>query len=236
MSRTNKMTVLVGSFVVLTSGVLLGCGGGGAEASLIRTFFTAARYDDRVTLGNMAMVGFPPSERGIVRTFDVTMVSEEQVRPLRLRDLVRAVEEAEAADVEFRARKKMYQDENTEAIVRVLEAESDGEDVSSADEEIQDAWSQWRSEERQSATTVSAAQNELNEESQVAQASTFEPDNPIAVSDFEGEVFSKEVSIDASVEQDGSTEEQTINLTIQKVTLGSGDEMIDGRWIITGIN
>ena len=236
MSRTNKMTVLVGSFVVLTSGVLVGCGGGGAESSLIRTFFTAARYDDRVTLGNMAMVGFDPAEKGIVRTFDVTMVTEAPVRPLRLRDLVMAVEEAEASDVEFRARKKMYQDENTEAIVRVLEAEGDGEDVSSADEEVQEAWSQWRSEERESATAVSAAQNELNEESQVAQASVFDPDNPIVVSDYEGELFSKEVAVTATVELDDSSEEQMMNLTIQRVTLGSGDEMIDGRWIITSIN
>lgn len=236
MSRTNKMVVSIGALVILTSGFLVGCGGGGGESALIRTFFSAARYQDRVTLGNMAMVGFDPSDNGVVRTFDVETISEEQIRPLRLRDLVRAVQEAEAADLEFRARKKVYQDENTEAVVRVLEAESDGEDVSSADEEVQVAWNQWRSEERRSATAVSAAENELNEESQVAQASVFDPDNPIVASEYEGELFSKEVAITAMVEQEGSTEERTMTLTIQKVTLGSGDEMIDGRWIITGIS
>ena len=47
------------------------CSGTGAERTLIRSYFLAARLNDRVTLNNIAMVAFDPREDGTVRTFSI---------------------------------------------------------------------------------------------------------------------------------------------------------------------
>ena len=52
----------------------------------------------------------------------------------------------------------------------------------------------------------------------------------------EGELLTKQVTIDATVEMGDSSEERTMVVTLQKVALGSGDDMIEGRWIISNIS
>lgn len=222
--------------LVVGGGLLAACGGGGAELNIVRTFFQASRFNDRTTLGNMSMVVFDPEEDGIASRPSVESVTEERRRPLRIRELAAAFEETRAAEASFREEKKFYQDENFEAIARVIQAERGEEDVARRDQEVQAAWRTWRDDERDFARKVSASQNELDEEARIAQASTYDPANPLDVSQFEGELISKDVTVEAAVTKEGAEEDRTMVITLQKVELQGGENgLIDGRWIITSL-
>ena len=231
-STAGRMTLAL----VVGGGLLAACGGGGGEQSTIRSFFQASRFNDRTTLGNMSMVVFDPQEDGIVSGASVESVTEERRRPLRLRDLAAALEEIRAAETTFRAEKKTYQDENLEAIARVIAAEREEEDVARRDQEVQEAWRTWRDDERDFARKVSASQNALDEEARIAQASTYEQGNPLDVAQFEGELVSKDVTVAATVTKDEVAADRTMIITLEKVELQGGEDgLIDGRWIITAL-
>ncbi len=223
--------------LVVGGGLLAACGGGGPELGIVRSFFQASRFNDRTTLGNMSMVTFDPQEDGIASSPSIESVTEERRRALRLHELGTALEDIRSSELTFQGEKKTYQDENFEAIARVIEAERDEEkEVDSDDQEIQDAWRTWRDDERDFARKVSAAQTDLDEEARIAGASTYDPSNPIDVSQFEGELISKDVTIEVTVTKDEVEEERTMVLTLQKVELDGGEDgLIDGRWIITAL-
>jgi hypothetical protein len=223
--------------LVLALGAMTGCGGGGgAERDLIRNFFTASRVNDRATLGNIAMVSFNPQEEGTVSNVSVESVGEERRRPLRMRELAAAVQEAQQAQQEFAAEMKMYQDENLDAIARVIEAERASESVADGDQEVQEAWTKWRDGSQENSRVVSEAESALGSESAVAQLSAFNPNNPIAVQGLDGELLTKDVTISATVEKDGSSEDRTMVVTLEKVELNGPDGPIEGRWVISNIS
>lgn len=233
MSR--KMTSLLVTLVLVLGGVLAGCGGGGEEQALISSFFRASRFNDRPTLSGISMVAFSPQEDGTVGSFDVENVAEEQRRPLRMRELSEALQEVRRAQQEFADEMKMYQDENSEAVIRVLEAERAAEDVGRRDRDVQEEWTRYRDESQGHSRAVSDAENELGEESAVPEVSAYDPNNPIAVRGLEGELVTKEVTISAEVDRDESSENRTMVITLQMVELDGPDGPIQGRWIITDI-
>ena len=223
--------------VCVLVGLVAGCAGA-QEQAIIRNYFNASRYNDTATIGNIAMVRFDPQVDGIVRTPTVESVEEEQRRPLRVRELAQAVSDARAAEEEFTTRKVEYQDEHVDAIGRVLEAESEGRDIASRDLEVQEAWTAWREETRQHAKMVSDAQATLNEESAVAELSLFDPNNPIDLTQYDGELILKRVTIAATVETpDDQQVERTMVVTLETVQLTEGPDgmPLQGRWIITGL-
>ncbi|MDE2906497.1 MAG: hypothetical protein OXQ28_10480 [Acidobacteriota bacterium] len=229
------MTSLLVTLVLALGGVLAGCGGGGEEQALISSFFRASRFNDRPTLSGISMVAFSPQEDGTVGSFDVENVAEEQRRPLRMRELSEALQEVRRAQQEFADGMKMYQDENSEAVIRVLEAERADEDVGRRDRDVQEEWTRYRDESQQHSRAVSDAESELNAESSVPEVSAYDPNNPIAVRGLEGELVTKEVTISAEVDRDGSSENRTMVITLQMVELDGPDGLIEGRWIITDI-
>lgn len=216
-------------------GLVAGCAGG-QEQAIIRNYFIASRVNDTATLGNIAMVRFDPQVDGVVRNPNVESVAEEQRRSVSFIELDQAVTDARAAEEEFTTRKIVYQDENVDAIGRVLEAESEGRDVASRDLEVQEAWTAWREETRQHAKMVSDAQATLNEESAVAELSLFDPNNPIDLTQYDGELILKRVTIAATVETPDDQEvERTMVVTLETVQLTEGPDgmPLQGRWIIT---
>ncbi len=233
MSR--KMTSLLVTLVLALGGALAGCGGGGEEQGLINSFFRASRFNDRTTLGGISMVAFSPEEDGTVGSFDIENVAEEQRRPLRMGEQSAAVDEARRAQQEFADEMKMYQDENLDAIARVIEAERASEDVGRRDSDVQEEWTRYRDESQQHSRAVSEAENELGAESAIAEVSAYDPNNPISVRGLEGELLTKEVTISGAVEQGESSENRTMVITLQKVELNAPDGLIEGRWIITDI-
>ena len=234
MSGTMTLGLFVG--VLLASAGLTGCGGGGEEGALLNRFFTASRLGDRTTVGNIAMVAFDRDEDGSVSNINVTNVSEEQQRPLRMRELADELAQAQADEQDHSSRMKAYQDENLDAITRVIEAERAGDDVASGDQAVQAAWTTWRGEAQQRSRSVSDAQGAVSDESQIAEVSAFDPSNRIDVRQYDGELLTKQVTIDATVEMGDSSAERTMVVTLQKVVLGAGDDMIEGRWVISNIS
>ena len=238
MSRvTIKRSVFVIAALIAGGGLLTACGGGGEEDQLVRAFFQASRFNDRSTVGNMSMVFFPPDEEGIASGASIDSMAEEQRVPLRMQDLGVALESARETEEEFREEKKMYQDENEEAITRVIEAQRAEEDVARADEEIQEMWNNLVDEERSHAQNVSDATAELNRAVQIANASVFDPSNPIDVTAYDGDVITKDLTVSASIEKDGSSSDRTMTITIQMVEIqgGESDEVVPSRWIITSL-
>ncbi len=239
MSRvTVKRSLVIITALLAGGGFLTACGGGGEEAQLIRAFFQASRFNDRSTVGNMSMVFFPPEEEGIASSPSIDSMQEEQRVPLRMQELNEALVDAREAEEEFRAEKKMYQDENEEGIARIIEAQRAEEDVAGADEEIQGMWTSLVDEERSYARRVSDATAEVNAAVQIANASVFDPSNPINVTEYDGEIVTKDLTVTASVEMDGSSSDRTMMITIQKAEIrgGESDELVASRWIITSID
>lgn len=239
MSRvTVKRSLVIITALLAGGGFLTACGGGGEEAQLIRAFFQASRFNDRSTVGNMSMVFFPPEEEGIASSPSIDSMQEEQRVPLRMQELNEALVDAREAEEEFRAEKKMYQDENEEGIARIIEAQRAEEDVAGADEEIQEMWTSLVDEERSYARRVSDATAEVNAAVQIANASVFDPSNPINVTEYDGEIVTKDLTVTASVEMDGSSSDRTMMITIQKAEIrgGESDELVASRWIITSID
>ena len=234
-SRTTAL-VFVLFMAPLATLFVSACSGSGAEQTLIRAYFTAARTGDRTTLNNIAMVAFDPREDGTVSTFSIESVAEEQSRPLRLKELSVALITAQQAEDDFTAEKITYQDEQFDAINRVLLAERDGEDVARRDVEVQEAWTDWRTRTIEHAKMVSGARVELSNEENATSLSVFDPSTPVEVTEYDGELLTKDVSVTASVELDGTESERSMVITLQKAVLvGSDGTVIEGRWVVAQI-
>jgi hypothetical protein len=228
------LALLVAPLVLLVSA----CGGGGAEETLIRAYFQAARFDDRQSLANIAMYAWNTSELGAVSRPSVESVSEEQRRPLRMKDLSQVLADAQQADEEFTEEKIAYQDENMAAIQRVLDAEAEEEDVRRADREVQEAWTDWRDRTMEHTKMVSDARAELSAEQGEAELSMFDQTNPIDVTQYNGELVTKDVVVSARVERDGNETEETLTVTLQQAILTEVDDGMprEGRWVIRNIS
>jgi hypothetical protein len=68
----------------------------------------------------------------------------------------------------------------------------------------------------------------------IAELSVDDPQNPIDVRKYDGEMVSKGVTIRAPVRlPDGQIAQKTMNIILQRAIL-KGDREIVGRWIVTG--
>jgi hypothetical protein len=212
------------------------CGGGGEEQTLIQTYFRSAGLNDRDSLGNIAMYAWNTDERGRVTRPRVQNVAEEQIRPLRMLELTQALAEAREAEETFTQEKIAYQDENFDAINRVLEAEREGDDVGRRDSEVQGAWTDWRERTMEHSRTVAAALDELNAEQSEASLSMFDPNNPLDLTQYNGELVTKDVEVTARIELDENETEETLTVTLQRAILTGEDGMpMEGRWVIRNI-
>ena len=230
-----KTLVLASVVAAMSGGVLTGCGGGGEEQDIISSFFRASRVDDRGTMAGVSMVDFNAAVDGRVSGVSVESVGEEQRRPLQMLELAEALAAAQAAESEHQILMREYQDENIEAISRVIDAERAEEEVGRADTEVQEMWTTFRDESSALSGAVSEAEVALDAESVVPERSALDPQNPVDVRSYSGQLVTKEATVSADVELDGVSEERTLMVTLQKVELGEGEEMIDGRWMITAI-
>ena len=237
MARSRTTALVLALFVApLLSLFVAACGGAGEETALIRNYFTASRVNDRATLNNIAMVAFDPTEQGTISSFSVDSVAEEQSRPLRVRELNDALIEAQQAEDVFTEEKVAYQDENFDAINRVLAAERDGDTVAQRDQEVQEAWTDWRDRTMEQAKMVSDAQAELTREQNAASLSVFDPNNPLNLSDYDGELVTKDVAVAATVARGGSDSEQALTVTLlQAILTGADGTMIEGRWVVANV-
>jgi hypothetical protein len=226
---------------VLLTLALAGPGCGGApEHQLVDQFFRSSRLADTMTLGNIATVSFDPKKDGAVEGFSIVSVTPEQTRELKTVEFAAELTAAQAADGEFSKTMKEYQDANSDAIDRILKAEGQNKPLKGKDAEIQKEWTKWRDETKTYAAKVTEARKALNADRPVVEISTQDQRNPLIVTDYDGDLVSKDITIDAKVKQaDGTTVEKQLVVTIQRATLknvvGKDGKAADfvGRWVIT---
>jgi hypothetical protein len=220
--------------------VAAACGSSAKEEAQIRQFFRASGLRDSQTLANFAAVSFDPREEGVVQSFTITNVSEERKQPLELKALAKAHDEAKAAQDEFSKRKREYQTANEEAIDRVLKAERSNASLKGKDAEVQTAWTKWRTETQDYAKKVSEARTKLQAQRPVAELSVDNPRAPVDVTTVDGDMVSKDVTLNARVklpaDKGGQAVEKTLVLTMQRVIGKTPDgKDVTGRWVITRI-
>lgn len=209
-----------------------------AEENLARQFFRASGLRDNQTLANFATVSFDPKSEGQVTDFDVTAVSPERTEPLRVIELSKALTDAEATNKAFNEKKKVYQDENMEAIDRVLKAESAGRKLSGRDAQVQSEWTKWRDETSAEAKKVSAARAALADARPIAELSLM-PNagaSTPAVEELDGTMVTKDITVAATVRgPDGATSQKNFVLTAQRAVVKGASGERQGRWIVTAI-
>jgi hypothetical protein len=219
---------------VLAAATLIGCSST-PEQPILSQFFTASRLRDNTTLAGFAAVAFDPRTDGTVTTFTITNVTPEQRKPLALKALARAHDEARAQDAEFTKRKDVYQAENLDAIKRVIEARGTAKKLPPKDAEVQAAWSRYLEEGVAFSKKVGDAKRKLAAESVVVDMSINGGTTPIDVTKYDGELVSKQVSISAPVRlPNGATAQKNLIITMQRAIL-KGEKDLTGRWILTSI-
>jgi len=240
MLRPKSLRILIAPALILAIVAMIGCGGGGEEKTTLMKYFNASKMRDNLTLANIATVGFDPETQGQVQTFSVVSTAPEQSAPLELKKFQAELKAAQDADTEFSKKKKEYQDANSEAIDRILKAEAANKPLKGKDADIQKEWNKWREETKDYATKVTEARKALNADRPVVEISIQDPRNPVVVTDYEGEVTTKDVTIDAKVKgTDGATSQKQYVFTLKRATLngvvgkdGKAANLV-GRWVIT---
>jgi len=224
------------AFLALIPGILflvVACSGG-AEQAIITQFFNASRLRDNTSLDNIATVIFDPQTQGTVATVSIQNIGPEQRKPLPLKSLAQAQEDAKAEDAAFTKRKDEYQNANLDAIQRVIKAERGEGKISGKDVAIQSAWTKLREQSATMSRKVSDARRALRSETQLADLSVNGGGRAaIDVTKYDGEMASKDVTVTAPVRlPNGETVRKTLVLTLQRAIL-KGDKEITGRWIVT---
>jgi hypothetical protein len=229
-----RRTIVPASGFLSVTLLLAAACSGGPEQSIVSQFFSASRLRDNTSLDNIATVVFDPQTHGTVTTFSVQGMTPEQRKPLRLKSLAQAQNEAKAEDDAFSRRKDEYQSANLEAIQRVIKAERDQKKVSGRDAEVQAAWTKFREDSAAVSKKVSDVRRTLRSETQLVDLSVNAGGRTaIDVAKYDGEMVSKEVTVLAPVRMpDGQTVQKTLVLTLQRAIL-KGDKEITGRWIVT---
>ena len=226
------------AFLALTPGILLfvGACSGAAEQTIITQFFNASRLRDNASLDNIATVVFDPQTQGTVTSVTIQAIGPEQRKPLPLKSLAQAQEDAKAEDAAFTKRKDEYQSANRDAIQRVLKAERGQGKISGKDIAVQVAWTKLREQSSTMSRKVSDARRTLRSETQLADLSVTSGGRAaIDVTKYDGEMASKDVTVTAPVRlPSGETVKKTLVLTLQRAILRD-DKEITGRWIVTGV-
>jgi hypothetical protein len=237
MLRTLSVLLLQAPVISGLALLAVACGSSPPERQVINNFFRASRVRDNATLANLAAVSFDPRTEGTVQDFEIVSSTEEQRRPLQIKQLMQEEEKVKQEDAEFAKKKKVYQDANLEAIERVVKAERSRTPVARRDAEVQAAWAKWREEQAQYQKRLSDARAKLANERVLAVSSLTAPGRAdIDVSNMDVELLTKQVTVNAQVrEPSGTTTPKTLVFTLQKAVGKGPDGEQEGRWIITGI-
>jgi hypothetical protein len=233
-----KLTVYLLAPMFVTVAILVSaCGASHPEQQQLQQFFRASSLGDSQTLANFAAVSFDPKTEGQVSQFSIVSVSDPKVEPLKVKELTKALDDAQAADKEFSDRKKAYQDSHVDALKRVLGAEGTNKKVAGADAAVQAEWTKWREDSAASVKKVSDARSALSSATPVAEMSLSTPNGPSPdLSQAEGQMESKEVTIDATLKSpDGSTAQKRLLVTMERTVLKTDKGDKNGKWIFVSV-
>lgn len=238
MFRPKVTSVHVLAWVLIAAAAMLvsACNGGVEEAQ-VKQYFRASGLRDQQTLANFAVVSFDPTKEGQVTSLSVVSVSEPKVEPLKIKELAKALAEAQAADKEFNDKKRAYQDAHAEALKRVLAAEAANKKVGGADAAVQAEWTKWRDDTGVSVKKVSDARTQLANARPIAELSlTVYNAPPPDVTTLDGQMESKDVTVDATVKMpDASSSQKRLVVTMQRAVVKTAQADKNGKWIVTAV-
>src|SRR4051812_26046504 len=98
MFRPKVTTVYVLAPMFVAAAILTSACSSRPEEQQLRQFFRASGMNDQQTLANFSTTNFDPKVDGQVTGFKVVSVSEPKVEPLKIKELNKALEDAQAAD------------------------------------------------------------------------------------------------------------------------------------------
>jgi hypothetical protein len=209
------------------------------EQQFLTQFFRAARGRDNNTLAMMSAVEFDPREQGSVGDFEITQVSEDRRTPLDFKSLLNAQAKATEADAEFRKRKIEYQNANLPALETIVKLERDpNAKMTPAQLQMKAEWDKWRADTTMHQKAIAAAKTAFSNTTGPAEASLTQPGQPpFDAEQFQGDLVSKDVTVNAQVQAPGggATTQKTLVITMQRVSGTLAGQQREGRWIITRI-
>jgi hypothetical protein len=213
------------------------CSSAPPEQQLLNQFFRAARTRDNETLARMSAVEFSPREQGEVTNFEITNISEERRTPLTYKQLIEAQNRAAAEETEFRQRRVDFESTNRPALEVIAKMERDPTaKFNPTQQKLKAEWDQWRQDAQAMQKASSSARAALTDAIGPAEASLSQPGQPeFAVDKFEGELVSKDVTVQAEVRQGEVTSTKTLVITLQRVEGTQDGTQRNGRTIIARI-
>lgn len=217
--------------------LLAACSSAPPEQQTLTQFFRAARTRDNETLARMSAVEFKPSEQGEVSDFDITSVSEERRTPLDYKALISAQEQAATDLEEFRKRRVDFESANRPALEVIAKLERDpAAKFNPVQRQLKAEWDKWKADAGAMQKAAATAKSTLSNAIGPAEASLSQPGQPpFAADKFEGELVSKDVTLNAQVRKGNETTQKTLVVTIQRVEGTQDGAKRTGRPIITRI-
>jgi hypothetical protein len=205
-----------------------------SEQPILNQYFTASRLRDNTTLASFSTVAFEPAVQGTITSFKITNVTPEQRKPLALKSIAKTQDDVKAEDAAFTKRKEEYANQNGEALQRVVKAGRDAK-LKGKDAEVQATWYKLLDEGVTISRKMTDARRALAAQRTILDISVNDARNPIDITKYDGEIVSKDVTIDAPVKlPSGQTVQKTLVVTMQRAVL-TGDKTLTGRWVVTGI-
>jgi hypothetical protein len=235
MPRRFVLTVAV---AIATVSVLAtaACSGYSAEQQIVRKYFQANQLRDQSTVGNVATVEFDPLTDGVVQRFTITGVSEERRKTLNIRQYAEEFKKAKEDNEAFTKEVNKYQKDNAQEIDRVTKAASQNKSLRGKDAELHTSWTKWVADRVEHTHKLTESRRKLSAETRVAELSTFNSLKPIDVTEYDGELISKDVTLDATIKKpDGAVVNRTLVVTMERAVLKGAEGEREGRWIITDV-
>lgn len=213
------------------------CSSAPPEQQFLSQFFRAARTRDNETLARMSAVEFRPAQHGEVTGFEITNVGEERRTPLTYAQLIAAQQRAADAETEFRQRRVEFENANRPALEAIAKMERDpAAKFNPAQVKLKAEWDKWRQDAQAMSKATASAKAAFNNAVGPAEASLSQPGQaPFAADKFEGELVSKDITIDAQVRKDGQTTNRPMIVTLQWVVGKQNGTERTGRPIVARI-
>jgi hypothetical protein len=185
----------------------------------------------------MSAVEFRPAEQGEVSGFDITNVSEERRTPLDYKAMIDAQTKAASATEQARNGKRDFETANRPALEVIAKLEREAAPkFNPTQQQLKAEWDKWRQELLSMEKAQSAARTAFANAVGPAEASLSQPGQPpFSAEKFQGDLVSKDVTVDAQVRKGGETTQKKLVVTIQRVEGTLDGAKRTGRPIITRI-
>jgi hypothetical protein len=217
--------------------LLAACSSAPPEQQILTQFFRAARTRDNETVARMSAVEFKPAEQGEVTGFDITNVGEERRTTLDYKTLINAQTQAGNATEQVRQGRRDFENANRAALEAIAKLEREPTaKLNPAQQTLKAEWDKWRQEVLSMEKAQTAAKTAFTNAVGPAEASLSQPGQPpFSAEKFQGELISKEITLNAQVRKGSETTQKTLVVTMQRVEGTMDGAKRVGRPIITRI-